>query len=288
MLWKRHSGEIVHTSLLLGIYMKKRREGSCLFRTRRKFFRKGPLPFRYVFIISFILFVFMTVQGLWVVEKGIKPTLIEIARTETNRIATLAINQAINQKIVEEVDNYQETLITEVKDDQGKVVLVQINQRAVSQVLAQSTDKVQKFLKSVEDGKIDYWAEQNGVDLKVDEDTPVNTGIIHYIPIGQAFNNTLLANFGPKVPVRFTAIGEVKSDIKHKIEPVGINNIWVDIRVHIEVNVKIVIPFASDSDVVTTDIPVIATIIKGDVPNFYNNGSGEGAPNPSIDMKDME
>ncbi|MYL61737.1 sporulation protein YunB [Bacillus hwajinpoensis] len=259
-----------------------------LFRTRRKFFRKGPLPFRYVFVISFLLFIFMTVQGLWIVEKGIKPTLIEIARTETNRIATIAINEAINQKMAEEVDNYQDSLIKEVTDNEGKLVRVQINQRAVTQVLAQSTEKVQRFLKSVEDGTLDYWAEQNGVELEVDDQTSLDNGIIHYIPIGQAFDNTLLANMGPKVPVRFTAIGEVKSDYKSTIEPVGINNISVDIRVHIEVKVKIVIPFATDSDVVTTDIPVLLTIIPGEVPNFYNNGSEGGLPTPSIQIDDME
>lgn len=265
--------------------MLRRREDIRLFRTRRRFIRKGPLPFRYVFVISFILFIFMTVQGLWIVEKGIKPTLIEIARTETNRIATLAINQAINKKIVEEADSTEELI---KKETVNQVDIVQINQSAVNKVLAQSTDKVQKFLKSVEDNSIDYWAEENGVELQVDEDVPLSKGIIHNIPIGQAFNNTLLANFGPKVPVRFTAIGEVKSDIKHNIRQVGINNTWVDIRVHIEVHVKIVIPFATDSDVVTTDIPVIATFIKGDVPNFYNNGSGTGLPDPAIDISGME
>ncbi|MFP3489481.1 sporulation protein YunB, partial [Staphylococcus sp. SIMBA_130] len=84
----------------------------------------------------------MTVQGLWIVEKGIKPTRIEIARTETNRIATIAIDEAINQKMAEEVDNYQDSLIKEATDNEGKLVRVQINQRAVTQVLAQSTEKV--------------------------------------------------------------------------------------------------------------------------------------------------
>ncbi|MCD8502072.1 MAG: hypothetical protein LRY71_10840 [Bacillaceae bacterium] len=69
-----------------------------MYKRRRFLPRKGPLPFRYVFLISFIIFCVMTVQGLYLVERGIRPTLLDIAQTETQRIATLAINDAVSKK----------------------------------------------------------------------------------------------------------------------------------------------------------------------------------------------
>ncbi|TLS38820.1 sporulation protein YunB [Pseudalkalibacillus caeni] len=251
---------------------------------RRKVRGSGPLPFRYVFLISFIIFIVLTVQGLWIVEKGLKPTLMEYAKIETQRIATLAINDALTQKMTEEFT--EEELVKRVTNQNGDVASIEVNQEAVLRMLAESTIRVQNFLKSVEEGTLDYWAQQNDVDLKLRDGAGQN-GIIHYIPIGQAFNNSLLANLGPQIPVRFTAIGEVNTDIVRTVEKVGINSYLLDISVQVVVDVRVVIPFATETEKVKTSIPVVTTIINGEVPNFYNNGGGN-LPNPSIDVEDLE
>lgn len=68
---------------------------------------------------------------------------------------------------------------------------------------------------------------------------------------------------------------------KKTIQPFGINNALVEIAVHIEVNVQVVIPFATKPATVSTDIPIAMRIIQGEVPNFYNNG---GNSDPSFEI----
>ncbi|RXJ01808.1 sporulation protein YunB [Anaerobacillus alkaliphilus] len=247
---------------------------------RRRKYRpmKGPLPFRYVLLISFIIFIIMTAQGLVVVEKGIRPTLIEIAKTETQRIATTAINEAVRKKTLENSD--LENVIDINPAGNGRVYTV--NPIVVSRVLQETTLNVQRYLNDVARGNVKNLAIPDGIEIE-QENGYQEQGIIHMIPLGQATNNALLAHLGPKVPVRLTAIGDVKSFIRDEIVPVGINNVWINLSIEITVDVRVVIPFATETEVVQTLIPVGYMYIQGDVPQFFHaGGSDSSMPMPAI------
>jgi sporulation protein YunB len=239
--------------------------------------RRGPLPFRYVFLLTFVFFILSTVVSLWVINKGIEPTLMDIAEKETKRIASLVINSAISQQITEN-DIDVADLITVQQDEYGKISSIDFNAAVVQRVLAKTQNRVQKNLKAATQGKL---KELEYPDVEIETGESKEQGIIYYIPLGQATNNTLLGNLGPKIPVRFYVIGDVASDVKEKIEQFGINNALVTIFVHIEVNVQVVIPFATKTTTVSTDIPIAMRIIQGEVPNFYNNG---GNAEPSFEI----
>lgn len=218
-----------------------------------------------------------TAVSLWIINKGIEPTLMRIAEKETKRIANLVINSAINQQITED-DLDVKDLITVQQDTYGKISSIDFNGAVVSRILAKTTNRVQKNLKAASQGKLH---ELEVPDIEIETNGLKNDGIIYYIPIGQATNNALLGNLGPRIPVRFYMIGNVISDVKKTIQPFGINNALVEIDIHIEVNIQVVIPFATKPATVSTDIPIAMRIIQGEVPNFYNNGAGS---NPSFEV----
>lgn len=251
-----------------------------MLKRRRKYRpKKGPLPFRYVLLISFIIFIIMTAQGLFVVERGIRPTLIEIAKTETQRIATTAINEAVRKKTLENTD--MENVIDIKQDNEGRIISANVNSIVVSRVLQETTLNVQRYLNDVAKGQIRDLAIPGGIE--VEQESFQQQGIIHMIPLGQATNNALLAHLGPKVPVRLTAIGDVKSQIHEEILSIGINNAWISLSIEITVDVRVVIPFATDTEVVTTLIPVGMIYIQGDVPQFFHaGGSDSSMPMPAI------
>lgn len=251
-----------------------------MYKRRRFLPRKGPLPFRYVFLISFIIFCVMTVQGLYLVERGIRPTLLDIAQTETQRIATLAINDAVSKKILEntEMDN----LIEIKQGENGKIVSVGFNSVTYNRVVQQITQRVQTYLNDINKGRIRDVTVPEGIEVEHGGVANYEEGIIHTIPLGQATGNSLLAHLGPKVPVRFSAIGDIKTQLREEIIPVGINNTYISISVDITVDVRIVIPFATSEEVVETTIPIGMVYIQGEVPEFYNSGAGGMMPAPAI------
>ncbi|WP_409978193.1 sporulation protein YunB [Anoxybacteroides tepidamans] len=243
----------------------------------RRLPKRGPLPFRYLFLLTFVFFILSTAASLWIINKGIEPTLMQIAERETRRIANLVINSAINQQIAEDDLDTKNLIITQ-QDASGKVSSINYNSVVVNRILAKTANRVQKNLKAASQGKLH---DIEVPDVEIQTNGVKNEGIIYYIPVGQATNNALLGNLGPRVPVRFYIVGDVVSDVKTKIEPFGINNALVKIFVHIQVNVQVVIPFATKPTSVATDIPIAMQVIPGQVPNFYNNGNGS---DPSFEI----
>lgn len=244
-----------------------------LYQQLRK--RRKPLPVRYIFLITFVFFIVSTVASLWFINRGIEPTLMAIAEKETRRLANLVINNAISQQIAEDDFNVENFIKIE-KDGKGKISAIDFNATVVNRVLAKTTNRVQRNLKAASEGKL---SALEFPDVQVE--TEKEKGIIYYIPLGQATNNVLLGNLGPRIPVRFYVIGDVHSDVNKNIRPFGINNALIEIAIHIEVNVQIIIPFATKTAMIQNDIPVAIQIIQGEVPQFYNQG-GEG--NTSIEL----
>lgn len=248
-----------------------------MFKKHKRLSKKGPLPFRYVFLLTFVFFIFSTAGGLWVINKGIEPTLIQVAETETKRIATLVINNAISKHINDEIDVNK--LVVVEKDENGKVSTYDFNAQMVNRVNAQITQKVQRNLREAEKGNIDI-LDIPEIDVKT-EGEPEEEGIIYYIPLGQATNNALLGNLGPRVPVRFYVIGSVDSNVEKSIVDYGINSVFIEISVHVKVDVQVVIPFATSITTVENTIPIAYKGVQGDVPEFYN---GNGDSSPSIEL----
>ncbi|WP_100405325.1 sporulation protein YunB [Bacillus solitudinis] len=231
--------------------------------------RKGPLPFRYVLLLSFIIFVILTIQGLWIIEKGIRPTLVEIATTETRVIATKAINDAVNKKITGDLS--QEDLFILTEDADGNVKTVQFNTQIYNRVLSEATNRVQRHLKAIEQGEV-FDISITDEDLGIDGEPSADGGIIYTVPLGQATNNALLAQLGPQIPVRFSAIGDVKTDYNYEVKNTGINNTNISVNFDVIVDVKIVIPFATNTEAVKTTIPIGFLNIQGPVPDVYAEG----------------
>jgi sporulation protein YunB len=250
-----------------------------LVKFRGRLPRRGPLPFRYVFLLTFVFFTFSTVSGLWVINKGIEPTLMSYAETQTKKIATLVINKAEYKAKAGGMDI--KDIIEYVQDDEEGVI-VRLNTEIIRSVMKETQRLVHLNLKEAEKGNFEFLENDSDIDIDIKE-SKKNKGIVYEIPLGQATNNALLGNLGPKIPVRFNAVGEVEVDVKPELKPFGINNAWVAVYIEVKVDVQIIVPFATKITTVTQDIPVAMGTIPGKVPQFYNGGSGSEI-GPSIQL----
>lgn len=244
----------------------------------RRLPRKGPLPFRYVFLLTFVFFSFSTAAGLWIIDKGIEPTLMRYAESQTRKIATLVINKAINKKIANGMDI--DKVIELVPVDGGSSTVLKFNTEIINRVKAETTNIVQMNLKEAERGNLSSLEMLSDVEIVADDDQD-EPGIVYYVPLGQATNNALLGNMGPRIPVKFTAIGDVTADVVWDTEDHGINNTLINVSVRVKVNVQIIIPFATKVATVQEDIPIGSIYYPGKVPQFFNGG---GDSSPSIQL----
>lgn len=256
------------------------------FRRRRKLFAnvirkrrpKGPIPFHQALFLSFLIFIVMTFLSLIIVNRSIKPIIMDIANLETQKIAVSTINYSINN-VIENIDMDEFIVINE--NEHGEIVSVGFNPHIYNKVQVEVITNAQKYLTALETGNTSILNEpEKIVGLESIED-----GIIHYIPLGAVTKNAFFAQHGPKIPVKFTTIGEIAVDLNEEIKRVGINNTWIRVSIDLKVQVEVIIPFATDITVITTTLPIGFMLVPGEVPYFY--GAGEGNfPSPAFIVED--
>jgi len=232
------------------------------FRGRRP--RKGPLPFRYVLLLTLVIFTILTASSFWYVDSKVEPAIMDIAKLEASSVATTIIHEAVK----EETEKDQENLVIIDKDNNGNTNTIRFNSAVVRAELDRITDNITRKLTEIEKGNFHTTDNQ---EMELDD------GIVYSIPLGQITDNAILSTIGPDIPVRFYLIGDVHTDIKRTLKEYGINSAVHEISVIVEVTVQVVIPFSTKPVTITNTIPIVDIAAHGDVPQYYNE-SGENAP----------
>ncbi|WP_234028545.1 sporulation protein YunB [Lentibacillus sp. Marseille-P4043] len=247
--------------------------------------RRSPPPVKNIFVITMILFVLMIWLSFVIVDKGIKPTLMDVAETKTTEFATRAINAAV--KFAETYEFQDVTDVTQ--NENGDITSWKFNSAAVNEINRYATDRVEEFFKRMNSGEIPPEEQEN---LNLDygdtaEEKSNEDPTVVEIPLGQATGNTIFANLGPKIPVNLELVGNVKTDVVHDIEGFGINSALIKVYIHVEAEVQIVIPFSTGVKEVSTDVYATSGVINLGVPDFYGEG-GNNNPSISIPKDDFE
>lgn len=211
------------------------------------------------------------------INKGLKPTLMSYAESETRKIATLVISKAVNNKIA----NGEDTEIFKTIPNTEGSGNIQLDTEKISRLQSEIENLVQKNITEAERGNLEILESLDEIEVDFEESNAAD-GIVFYVPLGQATNNVILGSLGPKIPIRFSAIGDVQSNVKTKVTEYGINNAHIEVYIALQVNIEIIIPFATNETTVKRNIPIGMGIFPGNVPQFYNNGGGGSLP--IIDM----
>ncbi len=227
-----------------------------------------------IIIISLCVMIFLTFNYI---NKKVSPVLMEYAKSYITKITNLIINKAISKQISEELVVNDLFIIN--KDDSGVIRTIDFNPTLVNKTLTIITNNIQLNLKYLEEGKINLIELPDNVEVKLDNN---DKGIIYEIPTGVIFNNSLLTNLGPKIPVKLEIIGDIVSTINTKVTNYGINNALIEVNVLVSVEEMVLLPMTSKKIKVETSVPVAIKLIQGTVPNYYFNGLENSYPNISL------
>ncbi len=208
-----------------------------MFRVRR-FFR--TLKPRTLKLYMFFLMFFITFYSVFnFVEHQFTPNIIAIAETKARIIATKAINQAVKDKVAKNVQ-YKD-LVSIHKDTSGQVTLIQINTVEINRLESETALEVIKVLREV-----------------------TMDGIT--IPIGSATRSKILSNYGPVIRVSLLPAGTADVNTVEAFEEAGINQTRHRVVLEIIANIQVIQPLLSSNITVKTHVPIVETIIIGNVP----------------------
>lgn len=218
----------------------------------------------YIFFSLLILSFFTALYLTSLAGKGLEKVIINYATVETERIANVILNDVtfIDEDLIED------DLFEISRDNDGNIELINFDTKATNKLLKEINEKAMKRLTAIEKG--------NTKDLELSDSlkgtrlTFLDDGVVCDIPIGSLFHNGLIVNLTTSIPIRFSFIGTVSSNIVTNVKEYGFNNALVEVGIEVTIKEKITMPHSTKSVPITTKVNLTTQLIQGSVPDYYN------------------
>ena len=233
-----------------------------------------------IFLLILIMLTLMSVFNF--INNKVTPVLMDYAELELKKFSTIIINKAISKQISDDMNIEELFLVT--KDSTGEIKTIDFNPLIVNKLLTLITNTVQLNLRYIEQGNLELVDIPNSVLIDYNAED-LKKGVIFEIPSGIVFNNAILSNLGPKIPVRINLVGDIISNIGTKVTNYGINNAMIEVSINMEITEQVILPFSSKKITVVNNIPVAIKLIQGTVPNYYLSGIDKLSPNLTIPVE---
>lgn len=244
-----------------------------VYRRKRRFYHKRWTRRKKIFVLLFSFF-FLISFLLYYLHLSITPILMKHAEEEVKSISLYMMNVAITDDIINQTE-VDELYVTTKSQDTIKSI--DFNTFKVNQLLKDINENVWKQLLALQEGEWELLNQKEFL-LRNESKEQLKKGIIYEIPFGVVFNNSLLANMGPSIPVRLQLSGNINSYLKTNVKNYGINNALIEISIQMEVEEQVLLPFVSKKIKVSSEVPLAVKMIEGQVPNYYSTGIKENSP----------
>lgn len=219
--------------------------------------RKKHKKLNKIVIIAIISIILATLL-LKYINKEISPKLINYASLEIKKLSNLIITESINEEEFEKLNVDDIYKIT--KNNNNEILTVDINTVILNKMIKKATENIQQRLKKLEKGEVDENNQEN------------KNGVVLKIPLGEIYNNFLLADLGPKIPVKLKIIGNIETKINTNVKNYGINSSLIELSLDITVKEKVILPISTNEIRVNQTFPLTIKMIEGKIPNYYSNG----------------
>jgi len=228
-----------------------------------------------IFIIANIIIVIATIYFINYLSSKINDNFIEYAEIEATKITKYVVNQVAVKEVFNGVN--MNSLISTTRNNDDEIKSIDFNSTEVNKLLAKVTTSIHEMFKDFENGTSDILDLSHNL-LTNASIKDYRGGIIFEVPIGIASNNFILANLGPKIPIKLSITGEIESNISTSVVEYGINSALITLYINIQVSEQILMPFITKKITINQKIPLSISIINGKIPNYYLNGINSNSP----------
>ncbi len=221
-----------------------------------RLFRRIGITFLFCIIISFFC---VSLLG-----KKVNPILLNYLNLEVERVTANVIDSSVNDVLAQGLDD---ELFIISKNNKNEIEMIDYNTQKVNLLLQKINKKIYTKLLSLEEGNVEKFSLSSS--LLGNNYKNVDSGIICEIPIGSLTGNGFFNNLGPIIPIKMSFLGHVNSTLKTKLTSYGINNLYLELYVQVEVKERISLPKSSRDVTISIDAPLSIKIISGVVPDYY-------------------
>ncbi len=211
-------------------------------------------------VLSFSIALYFT----FVTGKGLEKIIVNYATTETERIANVILNDVVNL----DENNFDSDFFEISRNSDGNIELINFDTKVTNELLKEINEKAMKRLSALEKGNTDDLELSDS--LKGTRLTFLDDGVVCDIPLGVLFHNSLIVNLTASIPIRFSFIGTVSSNLVTNVKEYGFNNALIEVGIEVTIKEKITMPHSTESIPIKTKINLVTQIVQGGVPEYYN------------------
>lgn len=210
-------------------------------------------------LIVFVLLFSILAIFLFIYNTCYSGTIKEKARVRANYVAISAINKATEELLSESQFDEKSFIVTGSKTD-GTISSVTLNAKTTNLFKAKLSQKILDTIKNY--------------DKEIIEMAPLSSYGFYFVP------------FGIRVPVYVVPIEILSTDFRSALTESGINQTLYKLCVDVKISVKLLLPVGSETFEVKTTVPLVQTVIVGDIPDSYTNveGAEDTGPNTILDI----
>lgn len=203
----------------------------------------------FLFLIVFTIIVTLLLKGYF------STAVSEYIRYEcTNKINDI-IMTTINEQVVANLSN--DSLMHVTYNDNKEVVYAYIDTKKTNEILGVTSSAISSLTNDFND----------------------NSDNIIEIPIGYIFSSNVFFGSNMKLPINVSNIASYSVKLDTNVEEYGINSSLVTINLNYDFSFKAMVPLITNDIYVTNSVPLLTTVLYGDVPEYFFTGE---KPNVSI------
>ena len=165
-----------------------------------------------------------------------------MAISDARDAVTLAINACVN-RIIQENEYGPDYFVQLEKDAEGNITAITTDTMHINALASQLLSEIVKA------------ADSETLNIR--------------IPLGSLFGSNLLMGRGPEIPVEVLMLTSSFVRFENELIPAGINQSRHVVTLKADVDVDIVIPWATINTTVESDVLIAETVIVGRVPETY-------------------
>lgn len=181
-------------------------------------------------------------------EKRIRPVLTAAAESAAKNVASEAVNDAV-RKTLSDSGGYDD-LVSLTQDGDGKITSISVDSIRLNTLCADIRSAVTDYFSSLSEKTVT-------------------------IALGTLTGIDMFSGKGPKIHLSVTLSGSSSAKILNEFENAGINQTRHQIILEINTKIYVIMQNQSFSAETQNSVVIAETVIVGDIPEIYSDGTNE-------------
>ena len=186
---------------------------------------------------------------VFVIDSRIHPVLSAMAESRAKNIASEAVNDAVRKVLCEKNLRY-ENLVELTKDESGTITAVTVDSVKINQLCAEIRGIITDTLNNLGEKNVS-------------------------IPVGSLTGVDVLSGRGPRLDIGITLSGSATTKIDNDFQTAGINQTRHQMILCVDTKIYVIMQNGNISTEISNSIVVAETVIVGEVPEIYSDGTSD-------------